>query len=483
STQTGNGSEVTSQFFVDGWHQRNNTFLTQWVNPVYLMLPTNEVGDAIEVTPQVLETGWHQKNNTFFSEFNDIEETTSDLIEPKMDYLYNVIWDIQGGCQTGVERHFKIYFDDHDDGIMFWPTGFLQISTVFDEFFLVSTHDYGDVTMFRSNAEGGFTTEYIGRMGARGWGLAIADFNEDDLMDFVSGADLGSTTGIYFHQQGSDGSFETKVQIGTITGDWGAMDMSVADFDGNSHQDFIVSGNNTALYIFKGDGTGSFTMESITHSISASGFRGKDAADVDNDNDVDFMMSANMSGSVLGAGNHYIWLFRNDGNANFSIEQMFVGAVSNTVDAYHLTLADYNEDGFIDVTVKAGHSNTGTPMKISFGDGTGTFSSFQNVKSNGVDVPNYNYMPADSTDFNHDGHQDIVFTSYDGEHAYFMPGNGNGAFDAFIDLGAVSRYGNSRALIMGIAASGQKAQTDYSIVISDPVEFTGGFKVTLTECG
>ena len=390
---------------------------------------------------------------------------------------------MQGGCQSGVDRHFRIYFDDYDDGKMFWPTTYTSISTVFDEFFLVSTHDYGDVTMFRSNADGSFSSEYLGRFGARGWAIAIADFSEDGLMDFVSGADIGSTTGIYFHRQKTDSTFESKVQVGTIAGDWGAMDMAVADFNNDTYQDFVVSGNNANLYIFKGDGTGSFTQESITHSIPVTYFRGKDAADVDNDGDVDFVMSANMSGSSLGTGNHYIWLFRNDGNADFSIERIYVGAVSNTVDAYHLTLTDFNEDGFIDVTVKAGHSNTNAPMKISFGDGTGTFSSFQNVQSNGTDVPNYNYMPADNTDFNHDGHQDLVFTSYDGEHAYYMPGNGDGTFGAYTDLGTVDRHGNSRALIMGIAASGQSSLTDYSIVIGDPVEFTGGFRVTLTECG
>ena len=55
--------------------------------------------------------------------------------------------------------------------------------------------------MFESNTDGTFATKYLGRFGPRGWGLAIADFNEDGLNDFITGNDIGSTTEIKIHTQ------------------------------------------------------------------------------------------------------------------------------------------------------------------------------------------------------------------------------------------------------------------------------------------
>ncbi|MCK4884358.1 MAG: hypothetical protein KAS30_05780 [Candidatus Diapherotrites archaeon] len=84
---------VVPQVFRDGWHQRNNTFKTEWVNKggntlgIFNLLPSNQTGDASEVVPELLSASFHQKNNTFYVEYNQDDVEAEFNAEPSSSVL------------------------------------------------------------------------------------------------------------------------------------------------------------------------------------------------------------------------------------------------------------------------------------------------------------------------------------------------------------------------------------------------------------
>ncbi|MCD6229526.1 MAG: VCBS repeat-containing protein [Candidatus Diapherotrites archaeon] len=383
----------------------------------------------------------------------------------KSRFAHNVKWLIEGDISAGTTKYFLIYFDDLEDGEMLQPSYSIPLITGPNEFFLISTHDQGDITMFKSNGDGTFLTEYVGRFGPRGWGLAINDFNEDGLMDFVSGEDLGSTTAIKIHLQNAGNTFDAPVQIGTINSDWGAMDMATADFNNDTHADFIASGNDNNLHLFTGDGTGNFTDTAIPGPGSY--LRAKDTADFNKDGNMDFAITRYNSG--------YLYVMLGDGTGSFTTH--YIEDIGD--DPYQATAADFDEDTNPDIVSCEGG---GGRMWFHKGNGDGTFQPRTQLLTNGTPFDINHHCPGDNFDFDHDGHQDLVFTNYNGEHAYYMPGNGDGTFGAYVDLGAVDRHGNSRALIMGISAPPTNENPALTITLDTIQEFTGGYSIYVTEC-
>ena len=74
SEVTGTALEAEVQFLGVGWHQRNNSFFTEWLNRgdlgTFNVLPSSSLtGDAGEVLPQVLKESFHQRNNSFYLDF------------------------------------------------------------------------------------------------------------------------------------------------------------------------------------------------------------------------------------------------------------------------------------------------------------------------------------------------------------------------------------------------------------------------------
>lgn len=146
--------------------------------------------------------------------------------------------------------------------------------------------------------------------------------------------------------------------------------VSVGNFDGNIYPDLVVtnaaSGGPNTVSVLLGMGGGAFSLVSKV-AIDPPGMplagrlpEGVVAADIDNDGDSDFV-------AVLNEGStNNVVVMRNNGS--FTGDFSFVERKTAGTNATHITAADLNGDGLVDLAV----SNFGGGVKVLFNRG-GTF--------------------------------------------------------------------------------------------------------------
>ena len=172
----------------------------------------------------------------------------------------------------------------------------------------------------------------------------------------------------------------------------------------------IVTISNTAINVYLNDGSGQFTLNSISAGNSQTAL---DYGDADNDGDIDLLISGNFS---LG-GPPFSPLFLNDGAGNFTIE-------NNVGDLYNQTLAnatfgDFDQDGDLDIIAS---SETGNALVILRNDGAALFATVPEGYFGSVPT-SADYILSVS-DMDVDGDID-VFLSRSPEGTYFNIYEGN----------------------------------------------------------
>jgi PKD repeat protein len=155
--------------------------------------------------------------------------------------------------------------------------------------------------------------------------------------------------------------------------------------------------------------------------------RGTDAADVDNDGNMDFARARYSSG--------YVHLYKGDGSGNFTTSQV----ADPGVDPYGVLLADFDNDGITDLM--ANYGSNGDP-RFYKGNGNGTFQDAVYIPS--LDTNRHSSYGA--FDFNNDGNQDVVAADYNGRQLWHYPGNGDATF------GPRSLIGNTGNTTLSITA-------------------------------
>jgi hypothetical protein len=146
-------------------------------------------------------------------------------------------------------------------------------------------------------------------------------------------------------------------------------------------------------------------------------------ADFNNDGILDIAASNNFSSY----GELKILLGNGDGTFGLpSIYTLGTGAQG-------LSVADFNQDGNLDIAVG---SNAGTGVSVELGDGTGHFSP-----ASGSPVAS-GTNPAElvAGDFNGDGQPDLAFVDYTASTMETCPGNGDGTFAACMSIAANSGH-------------------------------------------
>jgi len=172
-------------------------------------------------------------------------------------------------------------------------------------------------------------------------GLAVGDVNGDGFIDAVTGSwaesmDIWINDGTgTFSNTGVVGTGRLSAigTDGTTAGATNGVDMG--DLDGDGDLDIFAFNRYIENKVFLNDGTGNFTE---TQAVGTTGARedGK-LVDIDGDGDLDAIMAAD--GGVE--------IYLNDGNANFTIQNLNIGASWPT----QVHGGDLNSDGAMDILV------------------------------------------------------------------------------------------------------------------------------------
>ncbi len=158
-----------------------------------------------------------------------------------------------------------------------------------------------------------------------------------------------------------------------------ANTVTTGDFDGDGDID-IIGGAFQADYfsIYLNDGSGNFTRNTIDNGATADGARYVTAFDLDEDGDLDILATSSTADA-------YLW-YENDGSGVFITHVIDSSSLSD--EAYSIDAADFDDDGDMDVV---GGANAGDALVVYANDGNENFTVFNVLsvgdnRTNGVRV-------------------------------------------------------------------------------------------------
>ncbi len=260
--------------------------------------------------------------------------------------------------------------------------------------------------------DGSFGTRVT--FGSGSWhGGTVADFNGDGNPDAIAGYGAGNLA--YFQAGNGDGTFRAGVSIFNEGFD---RDVRAVDLNDDGKLDLVGLRDNAAnsyVRVLFGNGDGTF-QGPVQSQAGLDSFRFS-LADLNNDGEYDLVTASNTAAGIS------IML----GNGNGTFRQ----AVTYTLGGPGTpTLADFNEDGNLDVVSSA---------YIHFGNGDGTFGAGL-LRDFGL-----NALENAAWDVNNDGHLDVLTSTGNGAGGGVLSvslGNGNGTFRAATSYGSSNLFGN-----------------------------------------
>ncbi len=234
----------------------------------------------------------------------------------------------------------------------------------------------GTNRVFRNNLDGSFT-EQADRMGLSGGvaisrDVAMADFDEDGDIDlFVANQDAASVLYSNLRQ----GRFSDVTNSAGIAADTGHIAVAVGDYDNDGFSDLFLTGARNAHALYRNRGDGTFEPQTFSNSMrdalrAISGFDA-DFFDFDNDGLLDLVV---VGTSALAGGRGAV-LLRNTGSGAFEDHSRVLP--DSIPSAVSVALADYNEDGDIDLFV--GEANGGVRLLRNDGGNANHYLKIQLV--------------------------------------------------------------------------------------------------------
>ncbi|WP_298893212.1 T9SS type A sorting domain-containing protein [uncultured Psychroserpens sp.] len=225
--------------------------------------------------------------------------------------------------------------------------------------------DNNPTTILFTNDGNGNFTEVTGTTFNIGSGIVNFEDIDGDLDQDIL---LVGDAIVQIYQNDGNGTF-TEISANSITGiDFG--DFEFFDKDGDLDSDLLIIGETYSAEgkiakLYENDGNGNFS-EVIGTSFSGLIFSSIDSDDIDDDNDLDLIITGQLS-----SNDPITSLFINDGNGNFS-------EVLNTpfedVKLGEAIFADINDDNFPDVLLTGRLINDSKTTKLYLNDGSGNFT-------------------------------------------------------------------------------------------------------------
>jgi PKD repeat protein len=345
------------------------------------------------------------------------------------------------------------------------------VSAADPDAYVVTTDYSGNSYYMAFNADGTFDDMVlVGTTSSPSRGNAIGDFDGDGDYDFVVAGGIGFGSIYLFEKLGPGNNFALPKEVGQwdlapFTGD-----MAAADFDGDGQDDVVLTYIGSAdceLYLNYDAVSGLFTRSTLTGAASVASI-GVDAADVDDDGNIDFVVAP-----YEAAGQFAInYANLNNGDGTFTTETFAAG----TFDPYYgIAVADFSGNDLVDLLA----SSYGY---IDFYRGSDNGPLVYDPEG-GFDSGAFYPTPMDNFDVNGDGMEDLLVgavgdptqdpTQVGKQVAVFL-NQGDGSFVP----GAV--YGGALVPLSAISAlpynQPPAALADASVTqtyVGEPVQFDG----------
>jgi tetratricopeptide (TPR) repeat protein len=290
-------------------------------------------------------------------------------------------------------------------------------------------------------------------------GVAVMDYDNDGWEDiyFVNGAELPAmqkTSAQFWNRlfrNNHDGTFSDVTEATGTKGEGYAMGVAVADYDNDGDQDLFIAGvNRNQLY--RNEGNGKFVdVTKPANLLGVDAQRGKMWSvaatwlDYDNDGKLDLFVVNYCKwhpeidpycGAMKEGYRTYCFpdryeglpnqLFRNNGDGTFTDVSAAMGIAKHIGKGMGVAIADYNDDGFVDVFV----ANDTLPNFLFKNNGGKSFEEVAltaGVALNDGGKP-VSSMGADFRDYDNDGLPDVIVSALEGETFPLFRNVGKGFF-------------------------------------------------------
>ncbi len=242
-------------------------------------------------------------------------------------------------------------------------------------------------------------------------GLVSGDLDGDGAPDLLLGHESGPPTLLLGL---GDGSFGPEQALSITTA---GEPLALADLDGDGNLDALIDAAG-ALEVWPGKGNGDFDLPSSFALGLSAGEKRATVGDIDQDLDTDVVLvDFGLAGSTPGA----VIVLGNDGVGGLStVATLAPGSPSSEAH-----LADFDEDGFVDVAVATGpFGGAGQSVRLWFGDAASSFA----VTTEIVTASTSAKAGFDVEDLDNDGHVDWALTHAGDDVVHVNTGNGDGTF-------------------------------------------------------
>jgi len=247
------------------------------------------------------------------------------------------------------------------------------------------------------------------------WNPSWVDYDNDGHEDlFIATKDAAEKNEMF--RNNGNGTF-TKVTNNPLVNEKANTVAAVwADINNNGRKDvLLVNATQHRSKLFINNGNGNFTEQPNSGlEEHPQYFHGAAFADFDNDGFVDLIMTNFFQ-------TRFHKLYRNRGNGTFEgVTTTPITAESER--AMAPILADYNNDGLVDVFIPNGNNRANSLFK-----NLGNFQ-FEKVMDSVLNADTKNSVGAAWGDFNNDGQLDLLVMNASGQNNDLYRNNGNGSF-------------------------------------------------------